>query len=248
MNRVPRIHCPAQPLHPGKQLGLDRDTRHRLTNVLRLKPGAEIVLFNGVDAFEVRATVLQLDRKSAIVEITAREEISRESPLQTCLWQSVEKADRMDYAIQKAVELGVSCIQPVHTEYSLPPFRTDRLEKKMAHWRGVIIHACEQSGRCILPTLKPPARLATLLQERNPSNTGLIPDLDATTPLRGASIDTNGVIDILIGPIGGFTREEVAEAEKAGMQGISLGPRILRTETAGIAVLAWLQTQYGDMG
>lgn len=247
MRRTPRIYIPQNPLRQGEKFLLDSDTRHRLANVLRLQKSDELLLFNGIDPIEASAKILQLDRKTAEVKIIQAEEVSRESPLQTSLWQAVEKPDRMDYAIQKAVELGVSSIQPVYTEYSLPPFKQDRLKKKIAHWQGIIIHACEQTGRCILPTLKDPLALSALLQQRDHAAIGLIPDPDAVKPLRECILDTGKWVEILIGPIAGFTKGEVMDAEKSGMQSLQLGPRILRTETAGIAVLAWLQVQYGDL-
>jgi len=246
MRRIPRIYLAEKILNQDEKFLLDKDTRHRLANVIRLKKDDELILFNGRDELETRARVSMLDRKHIEVEILTTEKTSRESPLQTSLWQSIEKPDRMDYAIQKAVELGVSCIQPVYTKYSLPPFKQARLSKKMAHWRSIIIHACEQTGRCILPTLKEPQTLSKLLQRRDHTSSGLIPDPDAVKSLKECEIDASKPLEILIGPIAGFTKDEVVEAEKNGMKSVRLGPRILRTETAGITVLAWLQLQYGD--
>ena len=247
MRRTPRIYIPGNSLRQSERFLLDSNIRHRLANVLRLKKSDELILFNGIDPVEASVKIVHLDRKTAEVEIDKIEKVSRESPLQTCLWQAIEKPDRMDYAIQKAVELGVSCIQPVYTEYSLPPFRQGRLKKKIAHWQGIIIHACEQTGRCILPALKDPLALSALLQKRDRKITGLMPDPDAVKSLRECHIDTGKKIEILIGPIAGFTKDEVMDAEKNGMQSLHLGPRILRTETAGIAILAWLQVEYGDL-
>lgn len=246
MRRTPRIYIPESSLRQGKKFFLDSNTRHRLANVLRLKKTDQLLLFNGQDPVEASVKILQLDRKTAEVEIIQTETVLRESQLKTCLWQAIEKPDRMDYAIQKAVELGVSSIQPVYTEYSLPYFKQDRLKKKIAHWQGIIIHACEQTGRCLLPTLKDPLTLSALLQQRDHTAIGLIPDPGANKPLRECGIDVKKPIEILIGPIAGFTEDEVITAEKSGMQSVRLGPRILRTETAGITVLAWLQAQHGD--
>lgn len=247
MRHVPRIYIAGATLMPGVSLSLEGDVRHRLANVHRIKQKQTIILFNGKEAAEASAEITGTTRKQVTLQIDTVKETQRESPLKTRLCQALEKSDRMDYAIQKAVELGVSSIQPMLTTHSLPAFKAERLAKKMAHWQGIVVHACEQSGRCVLPTLLEPVAFSDLLQQRDPQATGLIPDPDAKDILPDDDLINGEMIDILIGPIGGYTKDEIQMAVEHGLHSIRLGPRILRTETAGPVVLTILQSKFGDL-
>lgn len=247
MRHVPRIYIPNARLTPGVSLSLKDDIRHRLANVHRIRQKQQIILFNGKQTAEATAEIISITRKQITLQVQSVIETRRESPLQTRLCQALEKSDRMDYAIQKAVELGVTTIQPMLTSHSLPAFKADRLRKKMSHWHGIIVHACEQSGRCILPELLEPLAFADLIKQREVETIGLIPDPDAKNVLPGDALMSGNQFDILIGPIGGYTKEEIQLAVEHGLHNIRLGPRVLRTETAGPVVLAILQSKFGDL-
>lgn len=241
--RVPRIFWP-EPLVVGASVALAGGAAHHVTRVLRLKPGAALVLFNGQGgAFAAELTAS--DKRAAWVQVTAALPAEVESPLRTTLVQVISRGDRMDYTLQKAVELGVSAIQPLVTERGGRELDAERLTRKFQHWRGVVISAAEQCGRNRLPAIHPPLGLADWL--RLPPEPGLRLLLDPTAGqgLRDLPPPQAGVT-VLIGAEGGLEPGEITQAHAAGFMGVRLGPRILRTETAGLAVLAALQTLWGD--
>lgn len=243
--RIPRVLLPD--FRPEQQSiwQLDRDTRHYLINVLRLKPGRELLVFDGVTEQESRATLVSADKKSAEIEILHTYPTQRESPLRIRLYLGISKPDHMDFAVQKAVELGTSEIQPLYCERSA--FRSDapKLEKKIAHWEGIITSACEQSRRCIKPTLHHPISFHQAIN--NTSEHSIILTPTAGNKLSELSIQESGTVTALIGPEGGFSDEECHLALQKGAQAILLGPRVLRTETAVAATLTGLQLYYGDL-
>ena len=243
--RLPRIYID-QALSKDASVLLPGEARHHLVNVLRLKVGDPLILFDGKSPQEAIAAITRLDRKSATVLIHTIEDACRESPLNIALIQAISSADKMDLTIQKAVELGVNSIRPIFTERSQRPWKPDRLKNKMAHWNGIIIHACEQSGRTLLPKLHSPVSYQEYLAARDPDRPALILNPGACRTLKEIE-NESGEFDVLIGPEGGFSPQEVSLAESAGITAVKMGPRILRTETAGSAVLTWLQSQYGDL-
>ena len=243
MARVPRIFHPA-PLQGQHELRLDDQAAQHVAKVLRLGTGAELVLFDGRGG-QYRANILAVERREVRVRLGNFEAVEIESPLQITLAQGVSKGERMDFTIQKAVELGVSRIVPLDTERSVVNLKGERREKKMAHWQGVIISACEQCGRNHLPELLPWQGLSQWL-ERGPDGQGLLLDHRAPTGL--ADLGELRDITLLIGPEGGLAPQEREQAYLAGYQGLRLGPRVLRTETASLAAIAVLQARLGDLG
>lgn len=242
---VPRIFVD-QPLHiDDTPIALSDDKRHHLATVLRLGAGAELVLFNG-DGYEYRASIGQADRKTLAVIVQSRAAPIRESSLDIALVQAVARGDRMDFALAKAVELGVTRIQPVFTELGQVRLNGDRLARKQDHWRRIVESAAQQSGRLICPPVEPAEHLADLLGA----------PLDEThlhlMLAPGASCSLGRMpharcVKLLIGPESGLSPGEIAQATQHGWQAIALGPRVLRTETAGMAALAALQTIWGDL-
>jgi 16S rRNA (uracil1498-N3)-methyltransferase len=169
-----------------------------------------------------------------------------ESPLKVLLAQGIAKGERMDYTLQKAVELGVNGILPVLTERSVVNLKGERLARRLQHWRGIVAGACEQSGRNCLPTVLEPIQLHAWLDSCPRQNFGLVLDPSAEQGL-GTLMRPVGVVTLLIGPEGGLSPEEIAMSAAAGFTGIGLGPRIMRTETASVAALAALQVLWGDL-
>ncbi len=244
--RLPRIYLDSK-LTQGAHLVLPSETRHHLVNVLRLKVGAQLILFNGKSQQEAIANITYLDRKSATVSVQSIEDTCRESFLDISLVQAISSTDKMDFTIQKSVELGVKSIQPLFTERSQKAWKTNRLEKKLAHWNGILVHACEQSGRTLLPQLYPPASYQDYLRYQNSNRFPLMLDPGASQSLE--EIDTRPTrIDLLIGPEGGFSSQEIFSAGNADIITVKIGPRILRTETASIVAITQLQSKFGDLG
>jgi 16S rRNA (uracil1498-N3)-methyltransferase len=213
--------------------------------VLRLSVGEELLLFDGTGG-EYPARIVEQDKQGLWVICGERREKSCESPLQLTLAQGVSKGERMDYTIQKAVELGISRIVPVNTERSVVNLKGERLQKRMEHWRGVIISACEQCGRNTLPELLPLSSLDNWLQQPFEGR-GLLLDHRATTGISALDLQGNACT-LLIGPEGGLSEREQRAAVAAGYLGLRLGPRVLRTETAALTALAAIQSRWGDLG
>ncbi len=240
--RVPRIFHP-QPLTANSQLVLDDNAARHVAKVLRLGNGAELILFDGHGG-EYPATILEAGKRQLLVELATKQNVDIESPLQVTLAQGVSKGDRMDYTIQKAVELGVSRIAPLDTERSVVNLKGERLDKKMNHWHGVIISTCEQCGRNTVPELLPLQSFDRWLKN-DLQGRGLL--LDHRAELTVDSIPEISAITLLIGPEGGLSEQERERAFAVGYQGMRLGPRVLRTETAALTALAALQSRWGDL-
>lgn len=225
-----------QPLHADTLITLPPGpARH--VQVLRLQPGSEITLFNGQGG-EWRATVVQMGRSEVQVQVQQHDPVDRELPHPITLAIGMPANERMDALVEKATELGASAIQPLLTERSVLRLSGERAERRLAHWQGVAVAACEQSGRTRVPSLAPVRTLAEWLRER-PAPEGeqrcvLSPRATRTlAPITGPAV-------FLSGPEGGLTDSEVALAEAAGFAPLSLGPRVLRADTAPLAVLAHL--------
>ena len=240
---TPRIYLP-QPLASGTTTQLDERAHRHAVKVLRLKPGAALTLFNG-EGGEYRAILEDTRREGAQVSLHEHSEQERESPLDIELLQGVARGEKMDLILQKAVELGVNRILPLTTARSQVRLSGERLDRRMQHWRGVIIHACEQCGRNRLPELLAMQPLDTALAAPAPERTTLLLDPGAVHGPGG--LQQVQALSLLIGPEGGLAPPERDQARAAGFRGVRLGPRILRTETAGLAALAALQCLYGDL-
>lgn len=240
--RIPRIYT-EQPLAPGQELNLEERVARHLVQVLRLKSGAELILFNG-DGREYPAQLTAAAKQQVRAKTLDASGPEAEPPLAIHLAIGISKGERMDYTLQKAVELGVSEIAPLFTQRSVVHLKGERLEKRMLHWRNVVIAACEQSGRCHLPQL----HTACSLEEWLPTCSGgyhILLDHRATKTLPELP-PPESKIQLLIGPEGGLSEEERNLAVTTGFQGVRLGPRILRTETAPLAAISALQVLWGD--
>jgi 16S rRNA (uracil1498-N3)-methyltransferase len=208
-----------------------------------MRTGQEIVLFNGVDGCDYRACLAQVDKKSVTAQVHARSEVEATPKLDIRLALGISRGERMDLALQKSVELGVTQITPLLTERTQIKLSPQRMEKRIKHWQGIIINACEQSGRRFLPKLDPATKLQPWLS--NTEENLLFMDPESGISLAGIKSPT-GNICFLIGPEGGFSDRERTLALTAGATPIRLGPRILRTETAPLAAIAAAQILWGD--
>lgn len=242
--RIPRIHT-EQTLRPGSEVLLPEQAGEHVARVLRLERGHPLILFNG-DGREYDAELASLAKRAVTASVLAVREVDREAPLKLTLAQSIARGEKMDWILQKATELGVARIVPLVTERTEVKLDEDRAERRMAHWHSVVAGACEQCGRNLLPELEPPQRLDRwlgALAADGGARLALLPEGDST--LRHLPPVENGAV-LVVGPEGGFSDNDVAMLRHAGFLGLRLGPRILRTETAGVAALAALQALCGD--
>jgi 16S rRNA (uracil1498-N3)-methyltransferase len=228
-------------LSAGTETGLPEAAAHHLRRVLRLRDGHPLRVFDGAGA-EFDAELLSGGR----IRLGEARTGETESPLSVTLVQGISRGQRMDYALQKAVELGVARIVPVFCERSVVRLDGARLDRRMVHWSGVIASACEQSGRRRLPALEPAIGIAELLAAGKAGD-GLRLYLDPEAGAGLRTIKPTGQLSLLIGPEGGLDTVEIEGLESAGWRGLHLGPRVLRTETAGVAALAVVQALWGDL-
>ena len=231
----------------GAEVVLDGDRARYLGRVLRLRVGDSITAFNGSGP-EWSATIAGMTRSTATLGIGESQETTVESPLKIHLVQGISRGERMDFVVQKATELGVKRITPVLTEYGVVKLDADRAVKRRDHWQGVAASACEQSGRTRLPLIDTPMPLTDWFGSK-PEDAGV--DLILKPGARAAltAVDSPRTkVCLLIGPEGGFSQTEYDDAEVSGFEAVSLGPRVLRTETAATAALAVLQSLWGDFG
>ncbi|MDO2950287.1 16S rRNA (uracil(1498)-N(3))-methyltransferase [Aeromonas simiae] len=241
--RIPRIYEAAR-LAPGLTLPLGEEAANHVGRVLRMQPGHELVLFNGGDQ-EYPAVIRTVTKKGVEVEVTGARDNPVESPLAIHLGQVISRGDKMDFTIQKAVELGVTAITPLFSERCGVKLPADRLEKKREQWQKIVISACEQCGRSRVPEVRMPMELADWMREETP-------DLKLNLhPRAEYSINTlpapeHGV-RLLIGPEGGLSEQEIAATVEHGFKEMLLGPRVLRTETAALTVITALQCRFGDL-
>ena len=241
--RIPRFYCPELSA-VDEVIKLPPDAHRHAVQVLRLKVGAVVRLFNGA-GLEVEASLQAVTKRESTATLLTAVPSDNESPLSLTLIQGISRGERMDYTLQKAVELGVNRIVPVITQRCNVQLSGQRADKKFGHWQGVIISACEQSGRCTLPSLDPIMTFEEMISEFN-SGSRLILEPTAVAGFKALPMQTD--TNLLIGPEGGFSDLEVESAVKKGFQAIQFGPRILRTETAAVAALAVLQAMWGDLG
>jgi len=230
----------------GSELEIDAERTHYLSRVLRLRVGDTIVVFNGKGA-QFSASITGLQRSRAMLAVHDALAAATESGFKLHLAQGISRAERMDFVVQKATELGVKRITPLLTEHGVVKLAAERAEKRRQHWRKVATSACEQSGRVRLPLVDAPVRLDTWLADKTEqADIDILLKPGATESL--ASIDVPATkVCLLIGPEGGFSNAEYEMLEAAGFRAVSFGPRVLRTETAAIAALAILQARCGDL-
>ncbi|MBV1788401.1 16S rRNA (uracil(1498)-N(3))-methyltransferase [Marinobacterium sp. D7] len=241
--RIPRVYHPGT-LTSGACIELDDNAFNHCIKVLRLGEGASLTLFNG-DGREYPAELLEVSKKRAMASIGESCEPGRESPLQLIVGQSISRGERMDYAIQKATELGIARICPLFTERCEVRLNQERQEKRQRHWQQIAISACEQSQRCKVPAIDEPQPLSDWLGSVE-AELKLVLHHHTAEPL--GNLPKPASVALLIGPEGGLTEEEVAQALDAGFRPVAFGPRVMRTETAPVAAAAVLQYLWGDLG
>lgn len=248
--RLTRVHVPL-PLASGARVELPAGPAQHLARVLRLDAGAPLLVFNG-EGGEYAARIDSIRRDQVTITIEARHDVSRESPLHTTLLQGIARGEKMDLVLQKSTELGVSRIVPLTMVRSTVRLNAESALRKQQHWQAVVVGACEQSGRDRIPEVALPVTLdAAMAATQADLKLVLAPDADAASlqSLLAAATTARAPASacLLVGPEGGFDPDEVRIAQLSGFHSCRLGPRILRTETAGLAALAALQFAAGDL-
>lgn len=238
--RVSRFYLDA-PLSQGEQL-LESDLAHYLGRVLRLGPGAQVQIFNG-SGQEWPGEVVEVSKREVRLALAAPIDGMPESPLQIHLGQAMSRGERMDWAIQKAVELGVSQITPLTTEHCEVRLQGERADKRQQHWQQIAVSACEQCGRSYVPQVHAPMALADWLSSLE-ADLKLVLHHRTDQDLR--SLPTPASLGLLIGPEGGLSSNEIGQAEAAGFHAARFGPRVLRTETTPVVALSLAQQLWGD--
>jgi 16S rRNA (uracil1498-N3)-methyltransferase len=233
-----------QPLKTGKGVGLPEQAGLHLTRVLRLDTGAPVTLFDGSGG--EYAGTLERDGKRFWARVGAHDPIERETPLEITLLQGVARGERMDLIVQKATELGVVRIVPVLAERSVVKVDSIQATRKRDHWQAIAIAACEQCGRNRIPDVAAPVRMGDALDALPEGTTRCLLAADGAAPLTSVPADGRSIV-LLIGPEGGLADDERRFARLRGFEAYRMGPRILRTETAGLTALATLQAVLGDL-
>lgn len=234
-----------RPLAVGASVGLPEDAAAHLVRVLRLREGDACVLFNG-DGFDHDARLREVGKRGATADIVATRAVDVESPLRITLLQGIARGEKMDWILQKATELGVAAFVPVSSDRSEVRLDADRAAKRHAHWRAVVVAACEQSWRARIPSVTAPQSLAAALAALPEGPARWLLDPEAATGVAAMPAPGAGVV-LAIGPEGGWSDNDRAALVASGFGGLRLGPRILRTETAGMAAIAALQARFGDL-
>ena len=237
----PRIHCDFR-LGPGAQFALAPEAAQHVAKSLRLKTGDSITVFDGRGG-EYAATIQRIERDRVDVKVGAWRDVDRESSLEIGLVQGLPEADKMDWIIQKAAELGAAWIQPVVCERSVVRLSGERAQRREAHWQRVAVAACEQCGRDRIPEVRPTLPFPNWLAA--PSETPrwlLVPDGESISTLAAPE----SAFELLVGPEGGLSDREQDVARSRGCRPVSLGRRVLRTETASVVALAAIHALWGD--
>ena len=238
--------CVDMALAVGARVALPEGAAAHLLRVLRLGVGDGCVLFNG-DGQDFDARIVVADKRGGEVEIIGSRTVDNESPLRIVLLQAIARGEKMDWILQKATELGVAAFIPASSERSEVKLAGDRADKRLAHWRSVVVAACEQSGRSRIPAIAAPVPLAGALMQLPGDSLRLILDPEAGATTTALHDPGKRPVVIAIGPEGGWSPRDRTTLTGAGFSGLRLGPRILRTETAGIAAIAALQSRFGDL-
>lgn len=245
--RVPRIYQSIDNLQQGQTVQLDDDGVAHIGRVLRMENGDNISLFNG-DGNDYLAEITDVSKKSITVTVLSCEANNSESPLDLHLGQVISRGDRMEFTVQKSVELGVTTITPLFSDRCGVKLNGERLDKKLQQWQKIVISACEQSGRSVVPIVRPAMTLAQWCEEQT-SAVKLNLHPRASHGINGLQLNAdNHKVRLLIGPEGGLSDEEIAMTETHHFTDILLGPRVLRTETASLTAITALQVKFGDIG
>lgn len=241
--RLTRVHV-AMPLATGAVITLPEGPATHLTRVLRLREGDACVLFNG-DGTDHDAVLRAAGKRGVEVELVAARTIANDSPLTLTLLQGIARGEKMDLILQKSTELGVAAVMPVFADRTEVRLEGERLAKRAAHWHNVIASACEQSGRTRLPTLDDARSLEDAVTRLPEGGLRLVLDPQGAHRFASLAPPAGGVV-VAIGPEGGWSPRDREVLHGAGFEGLRLGPRVLRTETAGLAAIAALQARFGD--
>jgi 16S rRNA (uracil1498-N3)-methyltransferase len=243
--RLTRCHVDL-PLSVGAAVTLPESAAVHLVRVLRLREGDECVLFNG-DGNDYGARIASAGKREVMVQVLSSSAVDNESPLRITLVQGIARGEKMDLILQKATELGVAGFIPVLAERTEVKLDAGRTEKRMAHWHSVIVSACEQSGRARIPELTQPVALAHVATQIADGAMRLTLDPGGDSALASLVAPATRSAAIAIGPEGGWSPRDREILRAGGFAGLRLGPRILRTETAGLAAIAALQSRFGDL-
>lgn len=242
--RITRIYTP-QPLSTDCQIILEASASAHLVKVLRLRTGAVVVLFNG-DGFDYQAELISPRAEVAQLQLHSRTSGALESPLRVTLIQALCRGEKMDWVLEKACELGVHAIVPISSERSEVHLSPERAAKRREHWQRVVLSACEQSGRAYVPQVAALKELSHYLAESTDPALRWVLEPGGAPLASLPGLAGAGAIAVAVGPEGGWSDRDLAQLTHARFTAVELGPRILRTETAGVAVLACLQTLAGD--
>lgn len=243
--RLTRVHVPG-PLASGSRQTIEGDAANHIARVLRLEPGHALLVFDGRGG-EYAAQIEAVRKGMVIIDVRERSDANRESPLSLTLAQGVSRGERMDWVVQKATELGVTRIIPVLTERTVVKLDAKQSQRRLQHWRGIAVAACEQSHRTRIPEIAPPVTLQDFLGRNTEALASrLLLSPTGTLSIRDLKPPAAGIL-VLIGPEGGLSESEQRAALYAGFLAVRLGPRVLRTETAAVAALTLLQHQFGDL-
>ncbi|MHB1872708.1 MAG: 16S rRNA (uracil(1498)-N(3))-methyltransferase [Steroidobacteraceae bacterium] len=242
--RVTRVHVPG-PLEPDSACAVHGETAHHIVRVLRLGVGARVDVFDGQGA-EYVGRIETVRKGEVMLALGERRDGGAESPLRLTLAQGVSRGERMDWVVQKAVELGAAHIVPVLTERSVVRLDAGQARNKQCHWQRIAVAACEQSGRTRVPQVAVPVALAALLDALPEGDLRVLPSPEGAAGLAALPAAAAGVL-VLIGPEGGLAEAERRAALARGFQPVRFGPRVLRTETAAVVALTLLQQRFGDL-
>jgi 16S rRNA (uracil1498-N3)-methyltransferase len=239
-----RFYSPEK-LRLGAQAKLSDNASIHATRVMRLNVGDKLFLFDG-NGNDFECELVSVQKNGSLAKVLSMHEVNNESPINITLLLGVSSGDRMDIGIQKAVELGVNRIIPIKTERSVVKLDEEKAKKRVEHWQHIVISACEQSGRAVLPIVELPTTLSNFCAKPAAKNSTRI-TLDPLSSKRIADLPKpNGEIELLVGAEGGLSANEIALASQQGFIGVQLGKRILRTETAPLAAIATMNTLWGD--
>jgi len=242
--RVPRLYCDVDPA-PGARLQLPESSAHHAARVLRLAPGDPVRVFSG-DGSEWTAQIAVISKSGVSVLVSQRFERDVEASLEVTLAQGISARERMDFTLQKAVELGVAAIQPLETQRSVVRLREERASRRVDHWQNLVIAACEQCGRNRVPPVQQIESLSNWLGALGPADARARLVLSPAAQVRLRDLPAPQAVVLLVGPEGGLAPEEQDLAQTCGFVPVRLGPRVLRTETAALAAVAAMHALWGD--
>ena len=243
----PRFYCDpkiSDKLALGAQVRLPENAAVHATRALRLDVGDQAILFNG-DGQDYISELIHIKKNEVVAKILKTKPVENESPIKILLAQAISSGDRMDFTLQKAVEMGVTEIQPIASQRSVVKLSGERAEKRREHWQNVVNSACEQSGRAFVPQVAHPMPLSEWLGKKPDAQTKITLSPSAEISLKDL-VSPSGTICLLVGAEGGLTEDEIELAASQGFKPIKLGQRILRTETAPLAAIATMQALWGD--